>query len=235
MSNNNIYLYIKTHNKTGLKYFGKTTRKDPYSYLGSGKVWKRHLRKYGNDVTTEILNMYDDKEKCLRDAIKFSIDNNIVESKEWANLKIETLDGGDTSNTDGWINSFPKISQHNKKCKWWNNGKEQTFSQNPPDETYVRGRLKFNNVGAKVGANIQKGKIWVNNTIDELLVYPNQIPLNYVKGRLNDKCFAGGNGRHKNKGTFWWNNGIEECMSTNPPDTSYKRGRLKKSKSQSQD
>ena len=45
----------------------------------------------------------------------------------------------------------------------------------------------------------QKGKIWINNTIDELMVCPNQIPDGYIKGRLKTKCFAGGKGRHKNK------------------------------------
>jgi len=32
------YLYIKKHNETGLKYFGKTTQ-DPYTYQGSGTDW----------------------------------------------------------------------------------------------------------------------------------------------------------------------------------------------------
>ena len=49
-----IYLYLKTHNLTGLKYLGKTI-KDPYEYSGSGIVWTRHLKSHGNDVTTEIL------------------------------------------------------------------------------------------------------------------------------------------------------------------------------------
>ena len=35
------YLYVKQHNKTGLKYFGKTTKKDPLKYKGSGLYWKR--------------------------------------------------------------------------------------------------------------------------------------------------------------------------------------------------
>ena len=45
------YLYIKTHNITGLKYFGKTTG-DPYTYFGSGTKWLNHLNVYGKDVTT---------------------------------------------------------------------------------------------------------------------------------------------------------------------------------------
>jgi transposase len=50
-----IYLYVKTHNKTGLKYLGKTTKLDPHKYSGSGKRWLRHLKKHGFDYTTEIL------------------------------------------------------------------------------------------------------------------------------------------------------------------------------------
>ena len=48
------YLYIKTHNKTGLKYLGQTKR-NPHTYLGSGTTWTTHLRSNGNNVTTTIL------------------------------------------------------------------------------------------------------------------------------------------------------------------------------------
>ena len=30
------YLYIKRHMQTGMMYFGKTSKKDPYTYNGSG-------------------------------------------------------------------------------------------------------------------------------------------------------------------------------------------------------
>jgi len=89
-----IFLYIKTHNKTGLKYFGKTTSKDPYKYQGSGKWWKRHIEKHGYDVTTEIVGVFTDEEECRQKALEFSLENDIVSSNEWANLKLETLDGG---------------------------------------------------------------------------------------------------------------------------------------------
>ena len=87
-----IYLYVKTHNQTGLKYFGKTTRKDPFKYKGSGIRWRRHLAKHGNDVNTNIIASFEDHECAKEFAIKFSLDNNIVESSEWANLKIEELE-----------------------------------------------------------------------------------------------------------------------------------------------
>ena len=49
------YLYIKTHNKTGLKYLGQTSTNNPYTYNGSGLDWKGHIKQFGNDISTEIL------------------------------------------------------------------------------------------------------------------------------------------------------------------------------------
>ena len=90
-----INLYLKTHNKTGVKYFGKTSN-DPFKYRGSGKYWSRHLKTHGNDVTTEIVQSFKDHEFDLAEqfAIEYSINNNIVDSKEWANLMIENTKDG---------------------------------------------------------------------------------------------------------------------------------------------
>lgn len=90
-----IYLYHKRHRKTGLNYFGKTT-KEPYDYLGSGKYWRRHLNKHGIDVETINVWEFNEQEECTKFALCFSKENNIVESKEWVNLKDEDgKDGGD--------------------------------------------------------------------------------------------------------------------------------------------
>jgi hypothetical protein len=83
-----IYLYIKRHNVTGLKYFGKTTR-DPYKYKGSGKHWLRHLSVHGHDVTTEVVGQFDNQSDCTKQALEYSRLHNIVESPEWANLILE--------------------------------------------------------------------------------------------------------------------------------------------------
>ena len=88
-----IYLYKKTHNKTGLQYLGKTIR-DPHKYSGSGLYWKRHLKEHGNDVTTEILFQTEDKEEFKRVSIEYSKKLDIVESKQWANFREETGHGG---------------------------------------------------------------------------------------------------------------------------------------------
>jgi hypothetical protein len=95
-----IYLYVKTHNKTGLKYLGKTVYDDVDSYQGSGKIWKRHIKKHGYDVTTEIIFVTANKDEIKEKGIYYSNLWNIVESDDWANLKPEEGDGGKIVLTD---------------------------------------------------------------------------------------------------------------------------------------
>lgn len=47
------------------------------------------------------VNMYDTKRELKEAGIHYSTIYNVVESNEWANLRIE--DGGDTSKTDGYV------------------------------------------------------------------------------------------------------------------------------------
>lgn len=112
--NNKVTLYIAEHNETGLKYFGKTvkyfTEEDLQKhYHGSGVYWNRHLKKHGNDVRMKIYGVFDIKE-VENIALNFSKENNIVESKEWANLMEENgIGGGDT-----WKN-YPNIKERKEK------------------------------------------------------------------------------------------------------------------------
>lgn len=101
-SNIIYYLYLKTHNLTGFKYLG-ITKQDPYVYKGSGIIWKNHIKKYGNDVKTEILGKYSNKSDLKQAGIEYSKKFNIVESKSFANLTIEEGQGGDTWNKKGRI------------------------------------------------------------------------------------------------------------------------------------
>lgn len=88
-------LLVMEHNITGLKYFCKTTMLDRvYRYKGSGVVWTKHMREHGFDVKVGLLGFYIDKDRCLNAAKNFSIENNIVDSDEWANLVIETGKNG---------------------------------------------------------------------------------------------------------------------------------------------
>ena len=95
------YLYIKTHNITGLKYLGYT-KQDPCKYKGSGKHWTNHIKKHGYDVTTEILKECSTKDEIKEWGLYYSNIWDIVEAKNeqgdkiWANLKPEEGDGGTT-------------------------------------------------------------------------------------------------------------------------------------------
>lgn len=84
------YLYVKKHSKTGFMYFGKTTQTDPIKYLGSGTHWKNHYKKHGKDFIQNVfLKYFINLEECVRFAITFSVENNIVESPHWANKIVE--------------------------------------------------------------------------------------------------------------------------------------------------
>jgi len=87
MSSETIYLYLKTHNKTGLKYLGKTVQ-DPYDYRGSGKLWRRHIQKHGYDVKTEVLLETTDENAIREKGLYYSHLWNIVESDNFANLNL---------------------------------------------------------------------------------------------------------------------------------------------------
>jgi hypothetical protein len=93
-----IYLYLKTHKVTGLKYLGKTTQ-DPYSYKGSGIYWLKHLKKHGCDVITEVLFQCQDAIEFSIVAKSYSKSLNILESPEFANLCPEEGQGGYTAYT----------------------------------------------------------------------------------------------------------------------------------------
>jgi len=105
------WLYIKQHNITGLKYFGKTISKDPYSYKGSGNRWINHLKLHGDDISTLWCELFTDVDILVEFATRFSIENKIVESDRWANLIDENgLDGGGSPS----IETRKKIGTANK-------------------------------------------------------------------------------------------------------------------------
>lgn len=173
------YLMIKKHNKTNLKYLCQTKRKDPFLYTGSGKYWKSHLEKHGCDISTEILGTFETKQK-LREAGKYYSElYNVVESTEWANLRIEDGDGGDTSKTNQYITgmasrrsyvgkgnpNYGKVGYWAGKTglmlnkTWYNNGKEEHLYDSKPDG-WVEGRLKIVCEYCDIKTNLMNYKRW---------------------------------------------------------------------------
>lgn len=140
-----IYLYVKTHNITGMKYFGKTTR-NLINYTGSGKYWKRHLDVYGNDCSTKIVAEFEDtdKDQCSEFAINFSREHQIVESHEWANLIEENgLDGAPMNHPPHIFTDEQKtkISQKSKEM-WGDLNKRKTIIQSQKDSWTSDRRFK---------------------------------------------------------------------------------------------
>lgn len=113
-----IYLYVKTHQKTGLKYLGQTSSKNPHQYTGSGVYWKAHLDKHGYDYTTEIIKECTNKKELKHWGLYYSRLWNVAESNEWANLKEEQGDGGRQSKE-----VRQRISDASKGRIPWNKGK----------------------------------------------------------------------------------------------------------------
>lgn len=88
------YLYVKTHNITGLNYLGYTASKDPHKYTGSGKYWLSHLNKHGFDYSTQVLHRCISKTAIKAWGLFYSKLWSVSESKKWANLMDEAGDGG---------------------------------------------------------------------------------------------------------------------------------------------
>lgn len=111
-----IYLLIKEHNVTGLKYLCKheaKSFKDCIRYCGSGTYWKRHIKKHGKDLKTTCLFVSENKNDFSKYALLKSLEFDIVKSKEWANLTEERGQGGRIyppeyyrkASTDMWKNN----------------------------------------------------------------------------------------------------------------------------------
>jgi len=72
----------------GVYYFCKSTRKDIYRYTGSGVAWKDLIKKHGKQSieTLWVSDWYYNPDEIQKIAIHFSRENDIVNSRSWANL-----------------------------------------------------------------------------------------------------------------------------------------------------
>lgn len=155
-----MYLYIKQHDATGLKYFGFTRNKNPFKYKGSGLRWKYHLSKHGRNIHTVDVWGFDDETLCREFALRFSKENDIVNSSEWANLKEEN---GQPGYTGPRLRSQTpehkeKIRQSNmgKKCPWTvEYNKTRVFKQSEESRAKISNALK----GKKRGPYKRSGSL----------------------------------------------------------------------------
>jgi hypothetical protein len=148
-----IYLYLKTHNVTGLKYLGKT-KKDPLIYKGSGRYWTKHIKKHGNDVTTEILKECQTNDEVKFWGLHYSNLWNIIESEHFANFMLEQGDGGDTSNSEDYKEAmkvrdvsgerngmFGRSAVTESNLKWYTDGVQTIYvTEGTQPDGFTRGR-----------------------------------------------------------------------------------------------
>ncbi len=141
-----IYLYLKELD-SGLKYLGITTSKNPYTYKGSGKYWKRHLKKYkikSKDIKTIILLETSDKEELKEKALYYSKLWDIVGNPKFFNLTLESGIG-----TYGFKFSEESKANMNKKKKIDFKGSKNPFSGKTHSKEVLDKILKAN-IGKKI-------------------------------------------------------------------------------------
>lgn len=193
-------LLIKTHKTTGLKYLCYTQKKDHISYTGSGLVWKLHLEEYGYTFDTIVVyesENYDDFKKV---AIEKSKEYDVVNSNEWANLKLEEGDGGDTVSKKRWITngSIDKyINIDSELPQGWKYGRSNCIFNDPKKQSEFAKRANV----------IERGKAIKNAWASGKMDHRNH-SLCGVKGDLNPakrpevkkKMSEAATLRYKNKG-----------------------------------
>lgn len=145
-----IYLYVKTHNITGLKYLGKTIKSDPHKYPGSGKHWVRHLKKHGYNYNTEIIRECQTEDELIQWGLYYSNLWDIVNSDKWANLKEEAGDGGRPSEE-----TRRKISEANRKRK---HSDETKLKMSKADRSSYHRTAPVSDITKEKLSNLLKGK-----------------------------------------------------------------------------
>jgi hypothetical protein len=191
-------LYIKK--LAEVYYFGKTSVHDIDNYHGSGRVWRDKIKKYGkeNIKTLWVSEWYHDPYEISEVALRFSKENDIVNSALWANLKEENgLDGGDPG-----PNGRAKISAKLTGNLPWNKGLKL------PDEKYkVSGRKNKGKLcGDKnhlYGRSIiqEKNLRWYTNGETDLYLTEGTEPSGYYRGRSFTNRFNGGKKTDLKKGS----------------------------------
>jgi hypothetical protein len=125
-----IYLCVKTHSITGLKYLCQTKKKNPGKYSGSGVDWLLHLKMYGYSHRTEIIKECNSREELSLWGRYYSSLWNIVNGQDdygnkiWANRIPET--GGGSGAMTGKLNPMYGIKGKSHPCS-----RDQTGDKNP--------------------------------------------------------------------------------------------------------
>jgi len=202
-----IYLYVKTHNKTGVKYLGKTSNKDYQKYTGSGKRWLSHLDTHGYDFSTEILRECKDHDELSHWGRYYSKLWNIVEDPQWANLIPETGGGygkKHTNKTKKKISDLQKRQYESGQRVPWNKGKTGIYSDEANKKRSDSLKDSYKKSPRKPPTIETKKKI--SNSREGKGLGPKSLETR-IKIGLGNKGKKRPNNGQSIKGTKWFNNG----------------------------
>lgn len=251
MSTNKITLYVKQHTKTGKKYFGMSRKYTP-KYLGSGVYWLKHIKKHGIKHVIELhVWEFDDQLKCTEFALEFSKENNIVESKEWANLREENgLDGNisgellSSQTKELWAQDYYREAHLNSLRTYsFRLLKSEQTKELWKNKDYV----EIQSVAHKEAVNTDEYRKWHSDNKKKLWQDANyrEKTLKARENCYDEKYRLGASNRSKERwsdpeyklklkqshsGKLWWNNNKEETKSHESPGFEWTRGRLKRTK-----
>jgi hypothetical protein len=148
-----IKLMIKEHLHTGLKYLCMTRKEDHESYSGSGTYWLDHLNQHGHHFSTEVIFETDDHDLFKEEALRYSNFYNVVDSDEWANLRPEEGDGGDTVSNRMWITDGSQeryIFKTDEIPEGWHRGRYRCVFANTIIQTELSKRVDRKKNGLKI-------------------------------------------------------------------------------------
>ena len=214
-----IYLYVKTHTETGLKYLGQTSSIDPHRYTGSGTYWKRHLRVHGFNYTTEILRECQTRDEVKEWGLYYSRLWNVAESIDWANLKEEGgAHGAHSQETRAKISAAQLGKKrgphsHDHKTKIANQNRIRAMS---PE---FRRKLSESLMGHSVS---EETRIKISKESKKKAQDPNWI----ANQRKNS--IANGSKPPSQKGIPWWTDGTSNRKQLDCPGHGWTPGMAKK-------
>lgn len=227
------FTYYISWSKLDIHYYGVRFANgcDPLDlwvkYFTSSNVVKEFRKIHGEPDIIQVRKTFTDINKARRWECRVLRKLKVKKRSNWLNdnagMAINWKSGKEHQNYGRIFSEEVRLKQSitKSRLRWWNNGIQQCFSETPPDSSYQRGRLPFNNRGAQIGANLSKLKKWYSNGDDSIFVIPGTQPSNYFEGRIvKNRCKP-----NPLKGSKWWTNGEESKLSFVSPGPNWRPGR----------
>jgi len=228
------YTYFIRWSKLNLNYYGvrfaNRCRPDDFwvKYFTSSERVKEVRKLHGDPDVIQIRKIFDSVSKARVWESKVLQRLKVHKKEQWLNENVgyafSWKSGPEHQNYGRKFSTETKLRQSELRSKnqWWNNGSHQVFVPEPPNSNYKRGRLKFNNVGAEIGASISKGKKWYTDGKTSIFTKPGTEPIGFIDGRKIKNRLK----PNPLKGSKWWTNGRISKLSFDCPGENWVLGRI---------